>query len=637
MKKIILTLMVAALAICGNTVFAQETKTKEKKAAEAANKKEIKDLYAKALVLEKTDKQEATDLYKEVISRDPDFADAYLKLANIYAKDETGNDYASISSAVSFYKKYLELNPKDLNAEKIKIKILLLEENLKAIDKNAKVEENIVLKSVPFEDTDVFENVELTEDYLKGRWVSNLFSLDDGRETWIIDMDVDSKEIKAKIYPVSAIARASLLRSFSKDPNGNNYLDALVTYNADVKIEDGELNFKYEINHLYKPRIVAETNNGFFGKLLPLFGKQGSSFSNLFSKLGDLADGIHDAQAYEWNANTSSMEIITYACYEFNMQPVKAGLKGKMKILRSQKIGENVNVQVDEKTECTLFKVNSNYSGFTFARPVEDKERKKIKTNTYKTLTSIYTKESKTDNNAMNDLGYLYLNCFYWLGSSQEAAEYNLYWKKALACFEKAAKQNNTVAMRNLALMYRRGLGIKQKDVVKAIELYTKAAELGDSDAMTELAALYLGNEHTDYEKAKALSKKAAEQGNSNALCETGWMFTEGIGVSQNYAVAMDYYVEAANKGNTTALNAIANAYKNGYGINRNYTEAFNLYMKSAKQDDRDAMYEISNMYLTGLGVEKDFFEAMNWRRRMFETTIHSRIGTSVSRIPYNF
>jgi TPR repeat protein len=642
-KRIFLFQMVIALFLCGNIVFAQEAKTKEEKATEVAYKKKTKELYDKALKLEKTNEHEATTLYKEVILRDPDFAGVYLKLANIYEKEES--DYGSISSAVSFYKKYLELKPKDFNAETLKTKILLMEETLKVIDKNAKVKENIVLKSVPFENTNVFENVNLTEDYLKGRWVSDLFSLDDGRETWIIDIDVDSKEIKAKIYPASAIARASLLRYFSKNQNINNYLDALVTYNANVKIENGELNFKYEIDHHYNPKIVAESNNGYFGKLFTLFNQQGSAFSDFFSKWGDLADGIHDMQAYEWNANRSSEAVHTYAFYEFNLQPVKAGLKGRVKIYRVQKMEKSENVLVDEKTECTFFKVNSNYPGFTFARPLEDKERIKRKINIYKRLIDIYAKESKTSSKAMNDLGYLYLNCFYWLESSSESGslasgsqvQYVSYWKKALDCFEKAAKQDNTVAMRNLALMYRRGIGIKQTDVIKTIAWYTKAAELGDSDAMTELAALYLGNEHTDYEKAKELCRKAAEQNNSNALCEMGWMFTEGIGVSMNYAVAMDYYVGAANKGNTTALNAIANAYKNGYGINQNYTEAFNLYLKSAKQGDRDAMYELSNMYLTGLGVEKDFFEAMNWRRRMFETTIHSRIGVSASNIPYDF
>ncbi|MDR2064726.1 MAG: hypothetical protein LBP85_03325 [Prevotellaceae bacterium] len=635
MKRIFLFQMLIALFLCSNIVFAQETNTKEYKETEATVKKEIKEMYAKALKSEKTDKEEAITLYKEVVLRDSEFADAYLRLAYIYEKDVDG--YDSASAAVSFYKKYLELKPKDFNAEMIKVKILLMEEKLKNIDKNSKIEETVVLKSVPFENTDVFDNVDLTEDYLKGRWVSDLFSLDDGRETWIIDIDVDSKEIKAKIYSVSAIARASLLRYFSQNQNGNSYLDALVTYNADVAIEDGELNFKYEIDHHYKPKTVAVTKGGSLIKFVNLFIKDGSTVSNLFSKLNDLEDGIHDAKATEWNANINSMEVHTKAFYEFNLTPVKAGLKGRVKIFREQEMEKGKNVLVDEKMECILFKVNPGYAGFTFARPVEDKEIIKRKTNTHKKLIDIYTKESKTDSNAMNDLGYLHLNCFYWLENSSTSMQYDSYWKKALSFFEEAAKQNNTVAMRNLALMYRRGLGLKQRDVVKAISLYAKAAELGDSDAMTELAALYLGNEHTDYEKAKELCRKAAEQGNSNALCEMGWMFTEGIGVAKNYAVAMDYYVEAANKGNTTALNAIANAYKNGYGIDRNYTEAFSLYMKSAKQGDRDAMYELSSMYLTGLGVEKDFFEAMNWRRRMFETAIHSHIGVSISAIPYNF
>lgn len=611
--------------------FAQEgtkknQQTKEQKELEDANKKKIKDLYTEAQKAAKTNKGEAISLYNEIVSIDPDFSDAYLKLADIYAEE---NDYNSALSAIGFYKKYLELKPKDPNVKTLKVKVSLLEEKLKSMDENSQADKNITLNDVSVEETNVFDEAAFSENYLKGRWVSGLFSLEDGRETWILDIDIIRNEIRVKIYPAAAIARARLLFYFSSNQNSNNYLDAFVTSTAAGTIdENNAFNFKYEIDYTYIPKEKV-SSNGYWGNLFRLAG---GKYSDLLGRFGDHFDGIHDMEVNEWNANKGSMEVHTYACYDFNLKPTKAGLKGTVKILRLQKMQEGEKILVDEIEECNLFKVNSNHNGFTFARP-NSKDKIKEKTDNYNPLIKIYEARSKKNDDAMNDLGYLYLNCTSWL----DVPNADSYWKKALKYFEYSANKDNTTAMRNMAIMYRYGLGMKQKDVLKAIEWYKKASDMGDIDAMIELATLYLRGEHTDYEKAKELCRQAAEKGNTDALCRMGWMFTEGMGVPKNYAVALEYYVEAANKGNTTALNAIANAYKNGFGINRNYTEAFNWYMKSANLGNITAMHELSNMYLTGLGVEKDFFEAMNWRRKLLEAGTDNRIGFSVSEIPYNF
>ena len=58
--------------------------------------------------------------------------------------------------------------------------------------------------------------------------------------------------------------------------------------------------------------------------------------------------------------------------------------------------------------------------------------------------------------------------------------------KKSLELINKAADQNNTSAMRHLGLLYEQGYGVKI-DYEKAKEWYQKAADLGDTNAQTDL------------------------------------------------------------------------------------------------------------------------------------------------------
>jgi TPR repeat protein len=531
-----------------------------------------------------------------------------------------------------FYNKYLELKPKALNAKTLKVKVSLLEEKLKSIAESSQADKNIALNDVTAEGTNAFDETEFTDDYLKGRWVSDVFSSANGRETWIFDIDIVRNTYRITISPYSFITTSSLFYYFSPKKQDGNYLDALITSTAEGKIDDNELNFKYEIDHHYVPHKTAGTTGKEFNRKVGNFvGGLLKSDNSLSGLIGDIQDVLADAKQESILAN--DIQIDNYAGYDFKLKPTESGLRGTVKILNQQQSERGLKFLIDDVEDCNLYKVNPNYTGFTFARAKDnDKEIIKEKTDNYNRLTAIFKKKSTKDNNALNDLGYLYLNCFNWIDSKTDP-----YWKLALKCFEKSAKENNTVAMQNTALMYRHGLGMKENDVIKSVEWYKKAIDLGDTDAMVSLAGMYLLGENINYAEAKELYRQAANKGNIDAIYETGWMYSEGMGVDRDYKIAMEYYLDAVTKGHTGAMNAIGNAYKNGFGVNQNYTEAFNWYMKSAEQGNARAMIEISYMYLSGLGVNKDFYKAMDWRRKFLEARIDRRIGTSIDKIPYKF
>lgn len=73
------------------------------------------------------------------------------------------------------------------------------------------------------------------------------------------------------------------------------------------------------------------------------------------------------------------------------------------------------------------------------------------------------------------------------MGSIYQAEErYN----DALFWYEKAAAQNNELAINNLAYLYDLGLGVSQ-DRQKAHDLYLKSANLGEPQAMHNLGQMY--------------------------------------------------------------------------------------------------------------------------------------------------
>ena len=97
--------------------------------------------------------------------------------------------------------------------------------------------------------------------------------------------------------------------------------------------------------------------------------------------------------------------------------------------------------------------------------------------------------------------------------------EKSAYWS------QKASDQGAPAAQRNMGIFYAMGLGGLKKDVNKALELWKKAAEAGDSEAQYALGSCYAGDvEYYDPDKiyqnmpeAKKWLQKAADQGHERA------------------------------------------------------------------------------------------------------------------------
>jgi len=132
-------------------------------------------------------------------------------------------------------------------------------------------------------------------------------------------------------------------------------------------------------------------------------------------------------------------------------------------------------------------------------------------------------------------------------------------YTEALPYFQRAAEGGNTQAMTNLALIYEEGRGVP-KDERKAVELYTKAindSDNPDSQAMVNLGVMYLNGQGAlpkDESKALELFKKAVEADNDNGMAMLGAMYEDGAGgLPKDMATALSWYKKSAKKGNEFA------------------------------------------------------------------------------------
>ena len=84
------------------------------------------------------------------------------------------------------------------------------------------------------------------------------------------------------------------------------------------------------------------------------------------------------------------------------------------------------------------------------------------------------------------------------LGSAYLFGDYDqeTNYKKAAYWAERAAQQGDASSQYNLAIMYFRGMGVKQ-NLEKAFHYYQQAAEQGHTDAQIQLALRYLYAEGT--------------------------------------------------------------------------------------------------------------------------------------------
>ena len=128
-----------------------------------------------------------------------------------------------------------------------------------------------------------------------------------------------------------------------------------------------------------------------------------------------------------------------------------------------------------------------------------------------------------------------------------------------------------------------------QKDIQKAVELYTESAELGSIESLYGLGVAYYYGEGVQEDKAKGAEyyRKAAIRGH----VESRFRFGDHEGMEENHDRAMRHFLISAKMGHRLSLEMIEEAFKVGMATKEQYTQARKGYqdaLEETKSHDRD-------------------------------------------------
>ena len=163
-----------------------------------------------------------------------------------------------------------------------------------------------------------------------------------------------------------------------------------------------------------------------------------------------------------------------------------------------------------------------------------------------------------------------------------------------------------------------------------ALELFVKAAEAGNVEAMLTLAQSYsigddvIKNCSTDTSTVTSIKKFVDDLSEAIPLLKvTKWSINaidKYLDDLMNLKRAVEWYKKAAEAGNSKAMNNLAVMYAKGKGVDIDKNQAFHWFKKSAEAGNIVAMRNLAKCYRNGEGVTQNIAQAEYWERKSNET-----------------
>jgi hypothetical protein len=152
---------------------------------------------------------------------------------------------------------------------------------------------------------------------------------------------------------------------------------------------------------------------------------------------------------------------------------------------------------------------------------------------------------------------------FITIAAGQTFAAGDYIWEEKFKKAMPKAEQGDVEAQYDIGSMYERGRGTV-KNLGKAFDWYSKAANQNDEKAAYKIGRAYLEGKGVRKNNKKALSwfKKSAKKNYSRAQYYLGVMYENGKGVRTNYDEAIKWYKRALDGGYRNASDGIKRASK---------------------------------------------------------------------------
>ena len=147
---------------------------------------------------------------------------------------------------------------------------------------------------------------------------------------------------------------------------------------------------------------------------------------------------------------------------------------------------------------------------------------------------------------------------------------------------EKRVNAGDPVAMLNLGYQYTDGDFGLEKDVTRAVDLYERAAELGEKKPHFKLGFLYIEGEDVEKDTAKATLhwEAAAVKGDILARGNFG-IYEYNAG---NHDLALQHWMIAAKMGHQVSLNNIKGLFMDGFATKADYAEALRGHQSAVEE-----------------------------------------------------
>lgn len=173
--------------------------------------------------------------------------------------------------------------------------------------------------------------------------------------------------------------------------------------------------------------------------------------------------------------------------------------------------------------------------------------------------------------------------------------------KTALKLFKRAAKLGNAAAQYNLRMAYACGYYGVTPDKDKALHWLKKSVKGENPSACLQVGLYYYYTVKTKaaYKKAFELFTKAYNFGEEQAIINIGMCYLLGNGVKEDKKEAVTCFKTAAEKCNSgVAYHNLGICYENGLGVRKDYKKAIEMYGKAVEHGEAAGLKAIQNHYL---------------------------------------
>ena len=167
---------------------------------------------------------------------------------------------------------------------------------------------------------------------------------------------------------------------------------------------------------------------------------------------------------------------------------------------------------------------------------------------------------------------------------------------RALAMVRKRVDAGDPLAIYHLGTKYQFGRSGLERDVTMAVQLYERAAELGEKDAHYNLACLYKEGTDVDKDTAKAIMHCGAAAMSGHVYARFNLGCEEGS--AGNLDLALQHWMISAKLGDESSLNKVKTSFMNGIATKADYAAALRGYQNAVEEmssPDRDEAKELGS------------------------------------------